>query len=154
MNNQLQKDIPIVFLFEVKAIATSNDIRDNENAKDILNYTEMMKPPHMRANNDSQSQMDPNQEKLQKEEEEMKNKIENLKWSMKVNLEELKIQLKLDIDIDRLLASRSTGPEQAVINLHRERKSRVEQQSKVNDKLRSQLNDLNDAIDDEEQKLN
>ncbi len=53
MNNQLQKDIPIVFLFEVKAIATSNDIRDNENAKDILNYTEMMKPPHMRANNDS-----------------------------------------------------------------------------------------------------
>lgn len=36
-----------MFIFNVRKMHSMNETRDNENSKDILNFTEMMKPIHL-----------------------------------------------------------------------------------------------------------
>lgn len=53
-SNILTKDFPINFYFFVRKMHSMNEPWDNENSKDILNFTELMKPIHLRNNNETQ----------------------------------------------------------------------------------------------------
>ncbi len=91
LGSVLQKDTLLGFLFSINLIESAASTRSNEDAKDILNFTEIMKPIHLRNNNDSNGPIDPAQEKILKEEEELKKKLEAFKRNHKSHMEEIKI---------------------------------------------------------------
>ena len=55
LSNTLSKDHPIIFIFLIWKMHSMNETWDNESAKDILNFTEIMKPIHLRTGTETQT---------------------------------------------------------------------------------------------------
>lgn len=55
LSNILSRESPVLYYFHVRKMNSMNETRDNENSKDLLNFSELIKPIHLRNNNDTQS---------------------------------------------------------------------------------------------------